>query len=86
MRKKIYYELTITTDKPNQDIWVSDDKGFLVCKCMGKVAEGLVAGKYYFQFGLKGAKIPVILNRKFPFFRGHFILENPNDKDSKVIQ
>lgn len=77
--KKIYYELRITTDKPTQDIWVSDDEGFLVVKCMGKVSERLLAGKYYFQFGLKGNKIPVTLGPGNPFFRGHFILEKTHD-------
>ena len=69
--KPVYRRLVIVASSSSTDIWLGDDRGFLVQKETGTLDTSVEAGNYVVEFGLGNTAYPVHLTRdtRFTEFR-----------------
>lgn len=57
-----YHRLIIDAEAPTTEIWLGDDKGFLVSKSVGRLTIGIKPGYYMVEFTLGGLCYPLRIN------------------------
>jgi hypothetical protein len=70
-KNRKYHKLKIIANKP-KDIWLSDDKGFLVQKEDGAMDTSLIPGDYFVEFGLGNKKHSIKLDEDLEFKQSDF--------------
>jgi hypothetical protein len=63
MSRRVYHRLVIRATDPTKEIWLGDDKGFLVQKETGTLDTDLLPGDYTVEFGLGTTTYPIKLDR-----------------------